>query len=64
VFLLGGSALGAALAGSVVEASGPRTAFLLGALPPALAAVVLGLAVTRRPVRPRAANPPAVDRAA
>jgi len=77
VFLLGGGALGSALAGSVVEASGPRTAFLLGALPPALAAVVLGLAVARRPARPRAAgpdrdpaaalpatNPPAVDRAA
>ena len=50
VFLLGGAALGAALAGAVVDARGPAAAFALGAVPPALAAlVVLGLVRRSRP---------------
>ena len=41
VFLLGGAALGSALAGAVVDARGPAAAFALGAVPPALAALVV-----------------------
>lgn len=52
VFLLGGAALGSALAGAVVDARGPGTAFALGALPPALAALVIGLGLVRRRTAP------------
>jgi hypothetical protein len=57
VFLLGGSALGSALAGAVVDARGPATAFALGALPPALAALVVLLGLVRRPVPATVAAP-------
>jgi predicted MFS family arabinose efflux permease len=52
VALLGGSAVGSALAGLVVQAHGPAAAFLLGAVPPALAAVLVGLTVVRRAAVP------------
>jgi predicted MFS family arabinose efflux permease len=48
VALLGGSAIGSALAGSVVQARGPGTAFALGAAPPALAALVVAVALLGR----------------
>jgi predicted MFS family arabinose efflux permease len=48
VFLLGGAALGSALAGAVVEARGPAAAFALGAAPPALAALVVAVGLVRR----------------
>jgi len=47
VALLGGSAAGTSLAGVVVETRGPPAAFALGAIPPALAALVVGLALVR-----------------
>jgi predicted MFS family arabinose efflux permease len=47
VALLGGSAAGSALAGLVVETRGPAAAFLLGAVPPLLAAGVLGVSLAR-----------------
>jgi predicted MFS family arabinose efflux permease len=47
VALLGGSAAGSSLAGVVVETRGPPAAFALGAIPPALAALVVGLTLVR-----------------
>jgi predicted MFS family arabinose efflux permease len=47
VALLGGSAVGSSLAGVVVETRGPPTAFALGAVPPAVAALVVGLTLVR-----------------
>jgi predicted MFS family arabinose efflux permease len=47
VALLGGSAVGSALAGLVVQGQGPGPAFLLGAVPPALAAVLTRLTIAR-----------------
>ena len=47
VALLGGSAAGSTLAGLVVEARGPAAAFLLGAVPPVLAAVLTGSVLAR-----------------
>jgi predicted MFS family arabinose efflux permease len=47
VALLGGSAVGSALAGLVVQAHGPATAFRLGAVPPVLAAVLVGVTIVR-----------------
>jgi predicted MFS family arabinose efflux permease len=47
VALLGGSAVGSALAGLVVQAHGPATALLLAAVPPALAAVLVRLTIVR-----------------
>jgi predicted MFS family arabinose efflux permease len=47
VALLGGSAAGSSLAGVVVETRGPPAALALGAIPPALAALVVGLALVR-----------------
>jgi predicted MFS family arabinose efflux permease len=52
VFLLGGAALGSALAGAVVDARGPDTAFALGALPPALAAFVVTVGLVWRRAGP------------
>ncbi|HEX6755889.1 MAG TPA: MFS transporter [Mycobacteriales bacterium] len=48
VSLLGGAAIGSALAGAVVEAQGPDAAFALGAVPPALAAAAILLGVAGR----------------
>ncbi|HEV7655800.1 MAG TPA: MFS transporter [Mycobacteriales bacterium] len=56
VAFLGGSATGSALAGLVVQAHGPGTAFLLGAVPPALAAVLVGLTIARSVAVPRPAG--------
>ena len=55
VAFLAGAAAGAALAGLVVQARGPAPAFLLGAVPPALAAVVVGLTIARSEAASRAA---------
>jgi predicted MFS family arabinose efflux permease len=52
VAFLSGAAVGSALAGLVVQAYGPAPAFLLGAVPPALAAVLIGLTVVRRAAVP------------
>jgi predicted MFS family arabinose efflux permease len=62
VFLLGGAALGSALAGAVVDARGPETAFALGALPPALAAFVVTIGLVWR--RTGAVPAPGVSAAA
>lgn len=51
VSLLGGAALGSALAGAVVDARGPGAAFALGAVPAALAALVVTVGLVR-PGRP------------
>ena len=59
VFLLGGAALGSALAGAVVDARGPAAAFALGAAPPALAALVVVVGLVRRPRAAGAAGPAA-----
>ena len=56
VALLGGSAVGSALAGQVVQAQGPAVAFLLGGVPPVLAAVVVGVTIARRAAVPTAAG--------
>jgi predicted MFS family arabinose efflux permease len=56
VALLGGSAAGSALAGLVVQAHGPAAAFVLGAVPPALAAVVVGVTIVRRVAAPSGAG--------
>ena len=56
VALLGGAAAGSALAGLVVQAHGPAPAFLLGAVPPALAAVVVAAHIGRRAAAPIAAG--------
>lgn len=45
--LLAGAAAGSALAGLVVEASGPAAAFAVGAVPPALAAGLAALTLAR-----------------
>jgi predicted MFS family arabinose efflux permease len=47
VSLLSGSAVGSALAGLVVQGHGSGPAFLLGAVPPALAAVLVRLTIAR-----------------
>jgi MFS family permease len=47
IALFGGSAVGSALAGAVVDADGPATAFLVGAVPPALAAALIGSVLAR-----------------
>lgn len=52
VSLLGGAALGSALAGAVVETRGPATAFALGAVPPALAALVVAATLRRSTAPP------------
>ncbi|HZB48660.1 MAG TPA: hypothetical protein VE547_06155, partial [Mycobacteriales bacterium] len=49
VSLLGGAALGSALAGAVVDAHGPDAAFALGAVPAAVAALVVVVGLVRRP---------------
>jgi predicted MFS family arabinose efflux permease len=54
VALLGGSAAGSALAGLVVQAHGAPAAFLLGAVPPALAAAVVAVTIGRRAAAPSA----------
>ena len=54
VALLGGAAAGSALAGLVVQAHGPAAAFLLGAVPPALAAAVVAVTIGRRAAAPSA----------
>ena len=54
VALLGGAAAGSALAGLVVQAHGPAAAFLVGAVPPALAAVVVAVTIGRRAAAPTA----------
>jgi MFS family permease len=57
MFALGGAAAGAAAAGALVQAAGPRSAFLAGGLAPLVAAAVLGTAaVTVRRVRRRPAG--------
>lgn len=48
VLMLGGAAVGSALAGRVVDARGSGTAFALGAVPPALAVLVVLLGPVRR----------------
>ena len=54
VALLGGAAAGSALAGLVVQAHGPAAAFLVGGVPPALAAVVVAVTIGRRAAAPTA----------
>jgi MFS family permease len=56
VAFLSGAAAGSAPAGLVVQAYGPRWAFLLAAVPPALAAVIVGLTIARRAAAPTAAG--------
>jgi hypothetical protein len=55
VSLLSGSAAGSALAGLVVQGHGSAPAFLLGAVPPALAAVLTRLTIARSAAGSRAA---------
>jgi hypothetical protein len=64
VALLGGAALGSALAGAVVQSRGPAAAFALGAVPPALAAVVVALGLLRPAGRARVAAADPVSAAA
>jgi len=54
VALLGGAATGSALAGLVVQEHGVAPAFLLGAVPPALAAAVVAVTIGRRAAVPTA----------
>jgi predicted MFS family arabinose efflux permease len=56
VAFLSGAAAGSAPAGLVVQAYGPSLAFLLAAVPPGLAAVVVGVTIARRAVVPSAAG--------
>ncbi len=59
VSLLGGAAIGAALAGAVVEARGPGAAFALGAAPAALGALVVAVFLVRGTPGSPAPQPPA-----
>jgi MFS family permease len=56
VAFLTGAAAGAAPAGLVVQTYGPSWAFLLAAVPPALAAVLIGVTIARRAAVPSAAG--------
>jgi MFS family permease len=58
---LAGAAGGAAVAGAVTEAGGPRAAFLAGALTPALAALLVLLTLVRRSERMPATSAAAED---
>ena len=56
VAFLSGAAAGSAPAGLVVQAYGPSWAFLLAAVPPALAAVIVAVTMVRRVAAPSAAG--------
>jgi MFS family permease len=53
MFLLGGSAVGAAAAGALVEASGPGAAFLVAAAVPVAAAATVAITLARSMARER-----------
>ena len=56
VAFLSGAAAGSAPAGLVVQAYGPSWAFLLAAVPPALAAVIVAVTMARKAAAPSAAG--------